>query len=106
MEASKLAAAAVSWRVSLSSGGHESSCRAPSLLFSRGCMVIEPEPDLCMPYLTKPKCKGAAGHWATAENDSSSSSSSSSSSWTHSLSGHSRYQDSWYSDKPAPDLTF
>ena len=101
MKASKLAAAAASRRVSLSFGGHESSCRAPSLLFSRGYpMVIEPEPDRCMPYLANPKCKGAAGHWATAENDSSSSSG------THSLLGHSRYQGSWYTDKPAPDLTF
>ena len=62
-------------------------------------MVIEPEPDLCMPYLANPKCKGAAGHWATTENDSSSSS------WTHSLPGHSRYQGIWYTDKSAPDLT-
>jgi hypothetical protein len=101
MEASKLAMAAASRHVSLSSGGHESSCRTPSLLFSRGYpMVIEPELDLCMPYLGNPKCKGVAGHRATAENDSSSLS------WTHSLPGHSRYQGSWYTDKPAPDLTF
>ena len=101
MEASKLAAAAASRHVSLSSGGHESSCRAPSLLFSRGYpMVIEPEPDRCMPYLANPKCKGAAGHRAAAENNSSSSS------WTRSLPGHSRYQSSLYTDKPAPDLTF
>ena len=101
MEASKLAVAATSRRVSLSSGAHESSCRAPSLLFSRGYpMVIEPEPDLYMPYLANPKCKGAASHRATAENNSSSSS------WTRSLPGHSRYQGSWYTDKFAPDLTF
>ena len=101
MEASKLAAAAASRRVSLSSGGHESSCHAPSLLFSRGYpMVIEPEPDLYMPYLANPKCKGAAGHQTTEENDSSSSS------WIHSLPGHSRYQGSWYTDKFASDLTF
>ena len=101
MEASKLAAVAASRHVSLSYGGYESSCRAPSLLFSRGYpMVIEPEPDRCTPYLANPKCKGAADHRATAENNSSSSS------WTHSLPGHSRYQGSWYSDKLAPDITF
>ena len=102
MEASKLAAAAASQRVSLSSGGHESSCCAPSLCILPwvSYMMIELEPDLCMPYLANPKCKGAAGHRTTAENNSSSSS------LTHSLPGHSRYQGSRYTDKPASDLTF